>query len=71
MGINAAPITDYRYGKNGEIVRSGGTGELAKWQIAWGNGVYYLWNEEIQEVIQELPGIMMKWGKAQPGKVSG
>jgi hypothetical protein len=32
-------------------------GRVSKWQIALGNGCYYLFKMEIGEVAQELPGI--------------
>jgi hypothetical protein len=54
MAINAAPVTDYREDEEGRI---GPAGRICKWQIAWGNGVYYLWDAEIGEAIQELPGV--------------
>jgi hypothetical protein len=32
-------------------------GRLSKFQLAEGNGHYYLWDSEIREVVQELEGL--------------
>jgi hypothetical protein len=48
--VNAAVVTDYH----------GDDGQLSKWQIAWGNGHFYLFDTTIGEVVQELTGIRLE-----------
>jgi len=45
--INAAVITDYH----------DEDGRVSQWQIAEGNGHYYLFDMTVGEVVQELPGV--------------
>lgn len=47
--INAAVVTNYR----------NEDGRVSKWQLAKGNGVVYLYDEETMEVVQELPGVFI------------
>jgi hypothetical protein len=47
--INAAVITDYH----------DEDGQVSQWQIAEGNGHYYLFDMAIGELVQELPGVRM------------
>jgi hypothetical protein len=45
--INANVITQYR----------NDDGQVSKYQLAEGNGVFYLWDTELREIVQELPGV--------------
>lgn len=54
--INAAPISEFR----------DEDGQVSKFQIAEGNGHFYLWDMAIGEVVQELPleqlpGVRVEW----------
>jgi hypothetical protein len=48
--INAAPITNYH----------DDDGQVSRWQIAEGNGHFYLFDQAIGEVVQELPGVRVE-----------
>ncbi len=47
--LNTAVCTNYR----------NDDGTLSRFQLAEGNGCYYLWDIEIAEVVQELKGVKL------------
>lgn len=54
--INAAPISEFR----------DEDGRVSQWQIAEGNGHYYLFDMTIGEAVQELPGVRVMSDKQLP-----